>query len=821
MMKKFDSFTIFLIFTIFFTALFSLYTNETYKKEKSYRVMHDYMYKLASLDDKFDTFLTSQKKIMDFDSINYRLKKFDVILEKIQDNKLYINNKTFMENDLSQIKRTYIKKRVLIERFKSYNATTMYSLSYLIDLSRSIKRYQTTTYKNADTYLDGSIYELFKIYLNFQIENSGINKDLAWISAQKNKTTELTLFHENLKSALNRISKINGIKKEALALPLKQKILKLHKRLNKIHNATVAKEKNITAFMFIFTTLLLIILIMTYRKFLKIQTNLKSFRYAVENSDDSVVITDKDRHITYVNEAFSKNTGYSFDEAMGKNPNILKSGKLPQKFYNDMNAILNRGEKWSGDFINRDKNGQIYYEKASITPMFTKNKLSGYLAIKLNISEYIKEQEKVKYLAYHDNLTKLPNRRKMKLVLSQQINLENDLALFFLDLDGFKDINDTLGHDVGDTLLREISKRIYKYLNKEDTFFRTGGDEFAILLNDIKDRKDIAKIAKEIIELTNKPIHAQSHILRVGISIGVALYGKEDIISFLKHADIAMYNAKESGKNIYKFYTKKLSEVINKKVAVEKELKTAIQNGEFHMVYQPKYNLKTKEFKSMEALIRWQNKNLGLVPPDYFIPIAEGMSVIQDIGIFTFRRACEDFIEIQKYSNNIKKVSINLSPAQLKNKNIAKEFFNITQEMGIKTSSIGLEITETHLMKNIKENSKIVTQMREYGFNIIIDDFGTGYSSMSYLKKLPITNLKIDKSFVDDICTDKSDVEIVKATIAICKSFNYDIVAEGIETKEQEELLANLGVRFGQGYLFSKPKTKAELIEFIKSRRDT
>jgi diguanylate cyclase (GGDEF)-like protein/PAS domain S-box-containing protein len=578
------------------------------------------------------------------------------------------------------------------------------------------------------------------------------------------------------------------------------------------------EEKNqniIFNIIFFLAGLFLVVIFISYLRLLKLKEELISFKYAVENSDDSVVVTDKNRQITYVNEAFVKTTGYTKEEAYGKNPNILKSGKMPQEFYEDMNEILNRGEKWSGEFINKDKFGNIYYEQASITPMYLGGVLRGYLAIKLNITDYIKQKQEVEFLAYHDSLTKLSNRYSMKKELEKVFSLGTiGLDLMFLDLDGFKFINDTLGHNIGDILLKKIALRLKNSVSKTDLVFRTGGDEFAVIVRYTSKVSHSAKLAYKIIDEINRTIVIGKHKLKVGISIGIAKYSKErdDLTSLLKHADIAMYEAKLKGKNRFKFYTKKLALRLQKKMQTERLLENAINNGEMYVVYQPKYELNSKKIIGFEALLRWDSSELGSVSPAYFIPIAESLSIIHDIGSFVFKKACGDFKELKKVYKDLKSISTNLSTSQLMNKNLLNEFKNITKELEIEPKNIALEITETNVMKNIKKSAEILNEMRNFGFEIELDDFGTGYSSMSYLKKLPISIIKIDKSFVDDILIDENDVKIIKAMILVSKSFGYKTIAEGIENLAQENLLKNLGVDYGQGFYFSKPKRKEELI---------
>lgn len=346
---------------------------------------------------------------------------------------------------------------------------------------------------------------------------------------------------------------------------MKEVLSLIESKLQEKNEQSINQQKKIAFLLFVISIIFLIISILAYIKSLKIKKELKAFKYAVENSDNSIVMTDKDRKIIYVNESFEKVTGYKREDALGKNPHILKSGKLPSNFYKQMNEILDKGEKWSGEFINVNKSGDIYYETASITPIVNDGELTGYLAIKLNVTDYVKEQEKVEFIAYHDNLTLLPNRRSLEKKVNELIAVNliknKNFALFFIDLDGFKTVNDTLGHDIGDLLLKEIGKVFIETLREEDYIFRIGGDEFAVILNYSNDEKDIEIVANKIIENINKEILIKNHKISVGCSIGISKFPQDaqDLQGLLKYSDKAMYKAKENGKNRFEFYNKGFS----------------------------------------------------------------------------------------------------------------------------------------------------------------------------------------------------------------------------------------------------------------------
>ncbi len=429
--------------------------------------------------------------------------------------------------------------------------------------------------------------------------------------------------------------------------------------------------------------------------------------------------------------------------------------------------------------------------------------------------------KKVEYMAYHDSLTKLANRTNIELYLQERIEKFNQetskIAVLFIDLDRFKNINDTLGHHIGDALLQEVASRIQTILDPTDILARVGGDEFMIISEKRINLFSPDKLSQNILELFIQPLKVQGHTLSVTMSIGVSIAPDDEIdaAALLKFADIAMYEAKESGKNRYRFYKERLSILANDRLEIEQSLIHSLHNGEFFMMYQPKYDIKTQKTIGLEALVRWQNPKLGFVSPDKFIPVTEEMGLIIELGLFIFRQACQDFIEFEKHSPHLKSISINVSAIQFYEENFIEKISKIIEETGISISKIKIEITETHIMKNIEHSMEILQKLKTKGFEISIDDFGTGHSSLSYLKLFPINELKVDKSFIDDIPQDGSSVAIVDTVITLSKHMGYVNVAEGIETKEQNDFLLSLGCEVGQGYYFSKPLKANDLIAFL------
>ena len=812
---KEPTFSILLIFLLALGLfLFKIYQIE--KISQKYEIYDKYLDKLHIIDNDFNTFLSQKLTFVNYDTISKEIKDFGQTVELLKKNN-FIN---FYGKDLKKILQylssDFEKKRELIERYKSYNAITVSSLSYIFNFAQSLKK---------DTFASNIIYkpvfDLMQLFIGIDLDKKIINKDIKELydlSLQK-KYHNFNLLYLNIKNALNNITILNNLGKKAKSIQLYKSIKIIRYTIDEKHEQSIKNLKKSGIYLFAISLILFLGFLYKYILFLQNAKDLVAFKYAVENSDNTIVLTDEDRHITYVNEAFTKNTGYTKEEAIGQNPRILKSGLLPQEFYDKMNAILNRGEKWSGDFINKNKNGKIFYEKASITPIFKSAKLTGYLAIKLNVTDYIEQERRVIYLANHDQLTGLKNRRAMEYEINEYIKkskTDNEkFALLFLDLDNFKNINDTLGHDIGDMLLSSIAKRLKHNLDNSDNIYRFGGDEFAITITKNVNKENIFMLVKRIIKLIREPIIIKNSEIKTSASIGIAFYPQdgEDLKTLLKNADIAMYNSKMSGKNGYKFFYENFSKEMQKRVDIEKELGNAIKNGEFFAVYQPKYSLETKDIISLELLLRWHSKRLGELPPDIFIPIAESMGIIYDIGQFVFKQACKDFDYLKSHLKHLRNISVNVSGAQFSYQNLKDDFQKIIKEQNISPKNLALEITETSLMQNIEENAIILNSLKKLGLTICMDDFGTGYSSLNYLLKLPLDNIKIDKTFVDVVLSGKKEAEMIKAIVSLGRAFGYGIVAEGIETKEQEDTLRILGVDYGQGYYFCKPMTKENLVK--------
>jgi len=823
--KKIDAITGVLLFFILFLLLLVAYLSKLDNNIKLYGIYHERMIELELIDSRFDNFLLQKSSFVNYDKINNYVTVFEKNLLYLKQKRSYLFFNKRYKKLLATVESGFKKKRDALETSKSQNASLLNSIHYLFDLNSAIAK-NINYEKHLVDVVNETLLLLMKFYINSYIDIKELEQGVSIIelAAKEKDSAELSMFALHVRRNIEHVQTLLLIDQSVKEANLTDALTRLHRFLDSNYHENIAIEKTITRLLLISAFMILLILLLMHRRALKAKDELFAFKTAVENSDNSVVITDANRNITYVNDVFERETGYTKEEAMGQNPRILKSDEAPQSFYDNLHETLARGQKWEGEFINKRKDGSLYYEKASISPIFIDGELVSYLAIKLNITEYIKKQREVKYLAYHDTLTSLPNRINLEEYLTQRlfISQRSDarVALLFIDLDRFKIINDTLGHDVGDGLLVECAQRMKKALRESDMIARVGGDEFVVVVEPVEDDYAVAQVAQKILELFHTPIETNHHHLNITLSIGIAISPDDgdDYKTLFKHADVAMYQAKSNGKNTYAFYKKELSVDVHNRLNLEQSLKHSLRDDEIYVVYQPKYNLLTQEIIGLEALARWQSHKLGLVTPDLFIPVAEEMGFILEMGAFIFKKACQDFMEFKDVSSSCRIIAINVSPVQLYQEDIMERFTAIAHEVGIDTKNIVLEITEGQVMKNVEQGIKILNRLKAAGFGISIDDFGTGYSSMSYLKRFPIDELTIDKSFVDDLPGDSSDASIAKAIMTLSKGIGCVTIAEGIENVAQEEFLAQNGCELGQGYYFCKPQSKENMLKILKEK---
>lgn len=531
-----------------------------------------------------------------------------------------------------------------------------------------------------------------------------------------------------------------------------------------------------------------------------------------ENTAEGVLITDIDQRISAVNRAFSEITGYSEFEALGQTPRLLASGQHDSAFYAAMWHQLTAEGHWQGEIHNRRKNGEFYPAWLTISAVRNREReITHFVAVFADISSLKHAQAELDYQAHHDPLTGLPNRTLFESRLLAALNSQQATgrqgAVLFLDLDRFKHINDSLGHPVGDLLLKAIAQRLKEQVRDIDTVARLGGDEFIILLPGLHQASDAEHIANKLLACFGAPFQAGEHEFFTSASIGTSLYPQDgsDVASLIRNADAAMYRSKAKGRNRVESYTRDLTAQAAERIALEHELRRAIERNELSLCYQPKFSLKTHSLVGAEALIRWHHPTFGDVPPEHFIALAEENGMILQLGDWVLEQACRQ-MQVWKHSYlAFGPLSVNLAGAQLRQPLLVKRIEQLLKTHQLKAGDLQLEITENFIMSQAEEALAILHQLKRIGVQLAIDDFGTGYSSLSYLKRLPLDILKIDQSFIRGLPDDPHDAAIARAIIALGRSMQLTIIAEGVETQAQQQFLAAEGCEQIQGYIVSLP----------------
>ena len=555
----------------------------------------------------------------------------------------------------------------------------------------------------------------------------------------------------------------------------------------------------------------------------KTSLDLNTYKEIFENIVEGISITDIEGTIIRANPAFEEITGYSAEEAVGNNPRILKSGKHPPEFYEDMWGMLHEKGFWSGEIWNKRKNGEIYPEWLTISAVRDKfGKVSNYAAVFNDITELVRQQEEIQFLAYHDHLTKLPNRLLVQENLSQMISecrrKNENLVCLVCDLDNFKTFNDSLGSEGGDKLLNLFAQRLRPLFRLEDTLGRIGGDEFVILAKTGSSSAKYALSSSErIFSSCTDPIQIGDQLIYLTLSIGIALFpdDSDEADGIIKRAMLALNNAEKTKGNRICFYNAEMENVVQKKIMYLAKIRDGLRNSEFVPFYQPKVNLATGRVSGMEALARWKSDG-RLVAPNEFIPVAEDSGLIVQMSQQIYEKAFSETAALLELGYKLK-LSVNLSPIQLQSVTFLDDFFSLQRKSGLAAQHIELEMTESTLFENTDQVQLLLRTIVDAGFTISIDDFGTGYSSLQYLKQLPLSALKIDMSFVSGIGRNKDDEQLIRTISLLARQFGLQIVAEGVEEEAQVDFLRMLGCNDGQGYYFAKPMSLEDFQSWLST----
>ena len=558
----------------------------------------------------------------------------------------------------------------------------------------------------------------------------------------------------------------------------------------------------------------------------KTETSLLKLSSAVEQTADSVVITDTKGVIEYVNPAFEETTGFSREEALGKTPALVKSGRHDRAFCNTLWSTILRGEVFRAIFVNRRKNGSLYHEEKTITPLRNGNgQITHFVSTGKDITERMQAQERLDHLAYYDALTGLPNRNllhdRFGHALDHARRQGKRTAILLLNVDNFNSINNSLGHDVGDQLLKAVAERLRTSVREENTVARMGSDEFAVLLEDVGHADNAARTAHKLVDDLARPFLAGEHEIFISVSVGIAIAPADgnDADSLWKNADTAMHRAKENGHNAYRFYSADMTTKIRERLTLKTQLSRALEHGEFRLHYQPILDLRSERIVGVEALIRWQHPDRGIVAPDEFMSVLEESGLIVRAGEWVLRAVCE---QLQRWSGLLRepvRVAVNISGRQFADPGFLDKvgcMHCVLKGRGRCTGAMEFEITESIFMNNELATIKVLKALRDNGIRLTIDDFGTGYSSLAYLTRFRVDAVKIDRSFVRDMTSNRDAVALVEVIITMAHVLNLTVIAEGVETSDQLMLLRNLGCDMMQGYVFSSPQPADEMTRLLQ-----
>lgn len=537
-------------------------------------------------------------------------------------------------------------------------------------------------------------------------------------------------------------------------------------------------------------------------------------QYAIDQAV-IVAVTDLRGAITYANDNFCKISGYSRAELLGQDHRILNSHMHSKKFFREMYRCIANGGVWRGELCNKAKSGSLYWVDTVITPQLGVNgKPIAYMAIRVDITARKRAEAQIAHAATHDALTGLANRaallERMNEVLVQMQQQRGTLTVHMLDLDGFKQVNDTLGHAAGDSLLKELAHRLKSSLRQTDIVARLGGDEFAVIQTDAADqREDAIELAVRMLELVAMPFDLDGQEVCIGTSIGIALAPANgiDAAELLKKADLALYRVKSEGRNSFSFFDEDLSANAMARLQLVKDMRAALSRNEFELHYQPLFDTRTSRLCGMEALVRWRHPVAGLLYPDRFIGIAEETGLMEPLGRWILQTACADAVS---WPESIK-VAVNLSAGQFRSGALFDVILCALVESGLPPERLELEITESLLLQGKESNVLVIQQLKNIGITIALDDFGTGYASLSYLLLFPFDKIKIDKSFTQGLLTRTDCIAVVASILTLARGLDIAVTAEGVETGPQLELLRSQGVDYVQGYLLGRPRPLAEL----------
>ncbi|MGB5160581.1 MAG: EAL domain-containing protein [Thermoanaerobaculia bacterium] len=543
---------------------------------------------------------------------------------------------------------------------------------------------------------------------------------------------------------------------------------------------------------------------------------------AIESAANAIFITNKTGVIVWANPAFEVLTGHPVEDVLGLNPRILKSGEQDEDFYRDLWRTLLKGEVWHGRVTNRHRSGGLYTAEQTITPILDDDGVvTHFVAIHEDITARLASEERIAHMALHDFLTDLPNRyalnTRLDIELIRARRLGTRVAILLIDLDNFKEVNDTLGHAAGDQLLIAVGERLEETLRDVDMISRLGGDEFAVLQPDIAGRKNAANLAERLLRAFSDSFDVGSQEVSVETSIGISVSNGETTSKseFIREADLALYRAKSEGRNTFRFFKDEMNIEIQRRMSLARDMHGAVQRNELFLEYQPQVSLGERRIVGIEALLRWRHPELGILEPTEFVPIAESVGLIVEVGEWVLQAACRQAKNWQNRKLPALPVAVNISAAELRDSRFVSRVSRILAETGLEPQYLELELTERVLMEGKDAVERTLETLSELGVRISLDHFGTGYASLDYLRSHPLSKVKIDQSFVQDMETNIKNATIVGAIIDLAAKLDLQVTAEGVEAADLVQCLIDEGCDEVQGFYFSRPVSAERLEQLL------
>ena len=820
-------------------ALLFLYIKAQPINSDTHNLISSHIRELQSLDIKLgESVLQDHYQLLhNYDevvSIMQRLQEVNAMLN------LHLPNTPEIRQELVEVKSHIEQKATALDEFKSNNAVSKTAYLYLPTNVNQIKKYLTNSNVAQQEKFNRLLEDALLITIN---QGDSANKKLQQDIVEIDQTIPTLPIQIRDLATLSSLNAKNIFENERGMGNLITRLssngnVHIGTTLEQLYQDYYQNQQNSASH----NRLLLLLLAMmmlgyalyNYYQAIKnaeqLRLDAEQLRIAATafETNESLLITDAKGIILRVNYAFTEVTGYTPDEAIGQTPGLLKSGKHGDDFYRNMWKAIKQTGKWEGEIWDRRKNGEIYPAWLTISSVKGEDgRVSHYVGSHIDITERKAADEKIWRLAFHDPLTDLPNRQLLQDRLSQSLatysRSNRKGALLFIDLDNFKSLNDTMGHAMGDLLLQQVAQRLVSCVREGDTVARLGGDEFVVVLQDLSEKEIEAveqaeAIGKKILSSLNQPYQLEKGDFSHSGSIGVILFSgdHQEPEELLKQADIAMYQSKTAGRNTLRFFDPRMQEVINSRVALEGELRKAIDCQQFHLHYQVQVEDSGSPIGA-EALVRWMHPERGLVSPAQFIPLAEETGLIIPIGNWVLNSACAQISAWQQDNRTLGlTLAVNVSAKQFRQSDFVSQVETAIQHHGIIPRLLKLELTESLLLEDISGTVATMHALKEIGVQFSLDDFGTGYSSLQYLKKLPLNQIKIDQSFVRDIVIDQNDAAIVQTIIAMAETLGFDVIAEGVETEAQLNFLYLRGCRAYQGYLFGKPIAIEQFEELIR-----